>query len=127
MPASTKVFYTVLKAFKEQDPNGNSIADEIPWAPMGFGDNPGLMNMFCPFGVVDSMMELWLSVTNGKVQYIAAQEGFKASISHTHRLYAEGLLDQEVFSNTDWGGVVCKNQSSSRFSGDCRRIRYLGP
>jgi hypothetical protein len=49
------------------------------------------------------MMELWLSVTNDKVQYIAAQEGFKASISHTHRLYAEGLLDQKVFSNTGWG------------------------
>jgi putative aldouronate transport system substrate-binding protein len=103
MPATTEEFYTVLKAFKEQDPNGNGLADEIPWAPMGFGDNPGLMNMFCPFGVVDSMMELWLSVTNGRVQYIAAQEGFKAAISYMHRLYAEGLLDQEVFSNTDWG------------------------
>jgi putative aldouronate transport system substrate-binding protein len=103
MPTTTEEFYTVLKAFKDRDPNGNGIADEIPWAPMGFGDNPGLMNMFCPFGVVDSMMELWLSVTNGKVQYIAVQEGFKEAVSYMHRLYAEGLLDREVFSNTDWG------------------------
>jgi putative aldouronate transport system substrate-binding protein len=103
MPATTEEFYTVLKAFKERDPNGNGIADEIPWSPMGFDDNPGLMNMFCPFGVVDSMMDLWLSVTNGKVQYIVAQEGFKEAVSYIHRLYAEGLLDQDVFSNTDWG------------------------
>jgi putative aldouronate transport system substrate-binding protein len=108
MPTTTEEFYTVLKAFKERDPNGNGIADEIPWSPMGFGENPGLMNMFAPFGVVDSMRDLWLSVTNGKVQYIAAQQGFKDAIIYLRRLYVEGLLDQDVFSNTDWGVWMAK-------------------
>ena len=30
MPTTTDEFYQVLKAFKEQDPNGNGKADEIP-------------------------------------------------------------------------------------------------
>jgi putative aldouronate transport system substrate-binding protein len=107
-PTTTEEFYTVLKAFKTRDPNGNGIADEIPWSPMGFDDNPGVMSVFAAFGVVDSMMDLWLSVTNGKVQYIAAQEGFKDAIIYLRRLYAEGLIDQEVFSNTDWGVWMAK-------------------
>jgi putative aldouronate transport system substrate-binding protein len=99
MPTTTEEFYTVLKAFKERDPNGNGIADEIPWAPLGFGDNSGLMNIFCSFGVVDSMRGLWLSVTNGKVQYLPAQDGFREAVSYLRRLYAEGLLDQDTFSS----------------------------
>ena len=31
-PTTTEEFYQMLKAFKEQDPNGNGIADEIPMA-----------------------------------------------------------------------------------------------
>jgi putative aldouronate transport system substrate-binding protein len=108
MPTTTEEFYTVLKAFKERDPNGNGIADEIPWSPIGFGDIGGMMNLFCPFGVVNSKMDLWLSVTNGKVQYIAAQDGFRDAVSYLRRLYAEGLLDQDVFANTDWGVWMAK-------------------
>ena len=32
MPTTLDEFYEVLKAFKTQDPNGNGIADEIPYA-----------------------------------------------------------------------------------------------
>jgi putative aldouronate transport system substrate-binding protein len=60
------------------------------------------MDMFGAFGVVESQNGTWLSVTNGKVQYIAAQDGFLDAISYFHRLYAEGLIDQEVFTQ-DWG------------------------
>jgi putative aldouronate transport system substrate-binding protein len=105
MPTTTEEFYTVLKAFKERDPNGNGIADEIPWSGGNnpFDDNGGIMPFFSPFGVVNtaSFVDPWLSVTNGKVQYIAAQDGFKDAITYFHRLYVEGLLDQDVFA-MDW-------------------------
>ena len=32
VPTTTDELYTVLKAFKEKDPNGNGKADEIPWS-----------------------------------------------------------------------------------------------
>src|SRR5690606_435265 len=35
MPANLDELYTVLKAFKEQDPNGNGIQDEIPLSGQG--------------------------------------------------------------------------------------------
>ena len=32
IPETTEEFYQMLKAFKEQDPNGNGVADEIPFS-----------------------------------------------------------------------------------------------
>jgi putative aldouronate transport system substrate-binding protein len=107
MPTTTEEFYTVLKAFKERDPNGNGIADEVPFSSGGFEDNGGVMPIISSFGVVDSMMDLWLSVTGGKVQYIAAQDGFREAVSYLRRLYAEGLLDQD-FGALDWGMWLAK-------------------
>lgn len=40
MPSTIEEFYNVLKAFKEQDPNGNGKADEIPMIGATNGWNP---------------------------------------------------------------------------------------
>jgi putative aldouronate transport system substrate-binding protein len=100
VPATTEEFYQVLKAFKTQDPNGNGIADEIPlscrWSADASG-NRNFKDIFGAFGV-DIGYNNWLSVTSGKVQYAPAQEGYKDAIVYLHRLYAEGLLDHESFT-----------------------------
>jgi putative aldouronate transport system substrate-binding protein len=107
MPETTEEFYNVLKAFKTRDPNGNGIADEIPWSFQAFNDLAGCMDFFGAFGVVESLNGSWLSVTDGKVQYIAAQDGFQDAIAWLHRLYAEDLIDQEAFT-MDWGMWAAK-------------------
>jgi putative aldouronate transport system substrate-binding protein len=107
MPTTTDEFYTVLKAFKERDPNGNGIADEIPWTGNGFGELCGMLDMFGAFGVVESMNFSWLSVTNGKVNYIPAQDGFADAVAYFHKLYSEGLMDSEFFTQ-DWGMMTSK-------------------
>ncbi len=38
MPETTEELYQVLKAFKEQDPNGNGQADELPLSTSKIGD-----------------------------------------------------------------------------------------
>lgn len=98
-PSTTEEFYQVLKAFKEKDPNGNGKADEIPASFVG-GDqgNRGFMDLFGAFGIALDTSDLWLSVTNGRVQYIVAQDGFKDAVNYFHRLYAEDLIDKEVFT-----------------------------
>lgn len=101
MPATTEELYQVLKAFKERDPNGNGIADEIPASFRAYIDNRGFLDLFCAFGIFESLNDSWLSVTNGRVQYIAAQEGFQDAVAYLHRLYAEGLIDQESFTQTN--------------------------
>jgi putative aldouronate transport system substrate-binding protein len=104
LPTTTEEFYQVLKAFKTRDPNGNGIADEIPWSFFGpWTNNGGSFALFSAFGMNSSIANVWLTVSNGRVQYIPAQDGFKDVISFMRRLYAEGLIDQESFTNTDIG------------------------
>ncbi|MDR3341263.1 MAG: extracellular solute-binding protein [Treponema sp.] len=107
MPTTTDEFYNVLKAFKTRDPNGNGIADEIPWSFQAFNDLAGCTDFFGAFGIAESLGETWLSVTNGKVQYIAAQDGFQDAIAWLNKLYAEQLIDQEAFT-MDWGMWAAK-------------------
>jgi putative aldouronate transport system substrate-binding protein len=97
MPATTEDLYQVLKAFKEKDPNGNGIADEIPASFTGLIGDQSLVNLLPAFGI-NAQAGNWYCVTNGKVNHIVAQEGFKDAIIYLNRLYSEGLLDQELFT-----------------------------
>lgn len=107
VPETTDEFREVLKAFAENDPNGNGIKDEIPLSFIGFDDLAGCLELYCPFGAVDSLGGNWLGVTDGKVEYINATEEFKSAIEWLSGLYAEGLLDQEAFTQ-DWTGYSAK-------------------
>ncbi|KOP65539.1 hypothetical protein AMS62_09970 [Bacillus sp. FJAT-18019] len=104
MPTTMDEFYEVLKAFKEQDPNGNGIADELPisgykennssgneffrsfYGSWGFGGNSGII---APYMDVDD---------EGKVRYIATDDTFKDMLTFFNKLWAEGLIDKEIFS-----------------------------
>jgi putative aldouronate transport system substrate-binding protein len=99
MPGTTDEFYQVLKAFKERDPNGNGRADEIPMSVVGLWGDGSLIDFFYAFGVRPSYGAVEkLMVADGKVQHIAAHPGFKDAIAWFHKLYSEGLLDQEMFT-----------------------------
>lgn len=98
VPQTTEEFYETLKAFRDNDPNGNGQKDEIPLSFIGFDDLAGCLELLCPFGVVDSLGGNWLGVTNGEVEFIAATERFKEAVQWLNQLYAEGLIDQEAFT-----------------------------
>ncbi len=102
MPQTTDELYTVLKAFKEQDANGNGDPnDEIPLSFMAFNDLTGCLSLFASFGAVDSMSGSHLSLTDGKVEYVPTMDGFKEGVKFLAKLYSEGLIDVEVFTQ-DW-------------------------
>lgn len=104
MPTTMDEFYEVLKAFKEQDPNGNGLADELPisgykennssgneffrsfYGSWGFGGNSGII---APYMDVDD---------EGNVRYIATDDTFKDMLTFFNKLWAEGLIDKEIFS-----------------------------
>lgn len=100
VPATTEELYQVLKAFKEQDANGNGDPDdEIPfctqdWA--GFQDvflgAFGLGNRGQHNQIVDYDEE------NNCVRLIGVQDEYKQMLEYMNRLYKEGLVDQELFS-----------------------------
>jgi putative aldouronate transport system substrate-binding protein len=94
-PQSVDELYTVLKAFKEQDANGNGDPnDEIPCTDGYKAD------FLTPFGVLDCN-ELNLMVKDGTVVDIRAIPEYRDGIAFMARLYAEGLLDAEMFTQDD--------------------------
>lgn len=98
IPETTEEFYETLQAFRDQDPNGNGEMDEIPMSFIGFDDLAGCLELFCPFGAVDSLGGNWLGVTDGQVEFIGTSERTKEAVEWLHKLYAENLIDQEAFT-----------------------------
>jgi putative aldouronate transport system substrate-binding protein len=101
MPTTTEEFYTVLKAFKEGDPNGNGQADEIPFTALGnWGPefSFGIYPLFHAFGVPD--MPNHIAVQDGKVIYAPTLPGYRDAMTFFNRLYTEGLADQELFTQS---------------------------
>lgn len=94
LPKTTDEFYRLLKRFKEEDPNGNGKADEIPLSSSkDFGIRTWLMGAFGIKGSSNGIEE-----HNGVVRYYPMTENYKAYLEYANKLYKEGLLDKETFS-----------------------------
>ncbi|MFC5653325.1 extracellular solute-binding protein [Paenibacillus solisilvae] len=98
-PKTLDEWYTVLKAFKEKDPNGNGKPDEIPYSPNYnldginvFGSALGL-HLFYSFG--------YFPDENGKIQYEWMDPRAEKLIVWLNKIYKEGLLDPQFLKNTD--------------------------
>jgi putative aldouronate transport system substrate-binding protein len=98
MPTTLDEFENVLLAFKTRDPNGNGIADEIPMSFNLFDWGAyDITSYFGAFGYPLSPSDLTL-VVNGKVIFNGTEPGFKEGAAWFAKLYAEGLIDREMFS-----------------------------
>lgn len=88
IPETIDEWYTVLKAFKEQDPNGNGEADEIPLLihPTSFTYNA----FVGAWGITNGFYQV-----DGKVHYGPIQPEYKEFLQLLHDWYQEGLIDQE--------------------------------
>lgn len=97
IPKTTEEFYEVLKAFRDNDMNGNGQQDEIP---LSFGNNniSGPYALSGSFGIMDRPFT-HLYIDNGQVKFVPAEEGYKEYVKYLHRLYSEGLIDREVFTH----------------------------
>lgn len=96
IPTTTDELYEVLKAFRDKDPNGNNQADEIPLTLCSEGTNNKPLNNFIlyAFGFTDRMHD----IIDGQYVFVPAQENYRAYLEYMHKLYAEGLLDNEFFT-----------------------------
>lgn len=87
VPKNADELYTVLKAFKERDPNGNGVADEIPMSGLGASTITYLLNMF------DTTNGFY--VVDGQVKYGLLENNFTEGMTYIRKLYAEGLIDPD--------------------------------
>ena len=104
MPTTLEELYEVLKAFKEQDANGNGDPnDEIPLSS-NLVSSMNAQNAFMSFV---GIAEFWpISGTtfddkDGKVFMTRTSDNYRYLLSWFRKCYKEGLMDSEVFSQTN--------------------------
>lgn len=100
MPTTIDEYYNVLKAFKEQDANGNGDPnDEVPLIANSDGWHTQLDGfLMCPFTYCDADSHLAVDANN-KIFYSATTNEYRDGLRFLNKLYNEGLLSPESFTN----------------------------
>ena len=112
-PTTPDELYTVLKAFKTQDPNGNGQADEIPMGGTGGFDNvAGVGPLLWAFGA-----NYDFQVKDGKVVYGPTTKEFKEGLEYIAKLYSEGLIDMDYLQDT-------RSKLDAKFTGDLAGFKF---
>lgn len=94
-PKTPDELYSVLKAFKTQDPNGNGEADEIPMSGVKFEETAhAIGNLLWMFGTTNDFY-----VEDGKVKYGVMEEAFEEGLRYIVKLYEEDLIDKDYLLN----------------------------
>ena len=108
MPTTLDEFYDVLVAFRDGDPNGNGIADEIPLVGYNSYDRRGdvvgdLINAFTyyPYDYAERTNNFRMVVNDGEVSTAVIQEEYREALRFMKKLYDEKLLSPLSFSQTD--------------------------
>lgn len=95
-PESLDDLYTVLKAFKEQDANGNGDPnDEIPMGLVG-SSSPELLILWA-YGINGLNSAYNLRDENGTVSLWDTSENYKEFLRYMNRLYKEELINQDAY------------------------------
>ena len=101
VPTTTDELYDVLKAFKAAgDLNGNGIADEIP---LGFRFDSLINGFYQWLGAFDMVCErnFMMSEEDGSLKFVANTPEYRQALEYFNKLYSEGLVDPESFTQTD--------------------------
>ena len=103
MPTTTEEFKEVLIAFRDRDPNGNGLRDEIPLSGniknRSSGVDGFLMNAFVynPGNLGETALGR-MYLEDGKITAAFAQPGFRDGLLYMSDLYNEGLIDPDAFT-----------------------------
>jgi putative aldouronate transport system substrate-binding protein len=95
VPTTTDEYYNVLKAFVNNDPDGNGQKDTIGLGIVYKARN--VEHIFGAFGVPLGRGKL----VDGKVQPWVLQPGFLDAIKYMNKLYKEGLIEPEFATVPD--------------------------
>ncbi len=98
VPTTVDEFYATMKAFKEQDANGNGDpTDEIPLSTVSSGAGTQIDGfLMAPFQLTPETNKLY--VDNGTVKYAPVQDGYKEGLKWLAGMYAEGIIYPECFT-----------------------------
>lgn len=94
VPTTLDEFYDVCMAFKTQDPNGNGIADEIPFNFANFDDARWFTarTLLGAWGDMYDMTFNYLSVRDDAVSYMPTLDSYRELVIFLNRMYQDGLI-----------------------------------
>lgn len=107
MSETTEELYEYLVKVKTQDPNGNGVNDEIPMTGYlgGWSTDPTvwLINSFVqcnnPLSNTNPTIGAGFNISaDGQVEYAPIKDEYRNALSYISKLYEEGLLDQQTFT-----------------------------
>ena len=127
IPTTTEEFEAVLKAFKEQDANGNGDPnDEIPFS--ADPNNKHIEAMAGWFGLPMDKNGIGIK-DSGEVVYAGISSTYRELLSWLNSMYEQGLIDMEIFTQdkATWEGKGNKDlygvsiaYGSNEFSGNVK-------
>lgn len=97
VPQNVEEFEAALVAFRDGDPNGNGMKDEVPYFARQWEE---LIRLVTLWGGRSSGSDTYhdFYVDGGMIKHPYAGEGYREGIKNLTRWYAEGLVDAEVFT-----------------------------
>ena len=97
MPETPEELKEVLIAFRDQDPNGDGLQNEIPFTFQdAWGWARSIENLFGAFGVLENDDHVF--TRDGEVIFSAREQGYYDTLIYLNDLYREGLIDKDVFT-----------------------------
>ena len=133
-PTTVDELYDVLVAFRDNDPNGNGQKDEIPYCVVG-NDYPHRMFYdllgswgFGINGVMDSDYAFsWLDIDDaGNVRFIGREDKFKNMVEFYNKLWTEGLVDKESYSQDQTQAAAKVNAGQVGFVARAQNTQWMG-
>ena len=88
-PTNLEELKTVLRAFRDQDPNGNGQPDEIP---LGLRDMGMVFTVFAGSWGLDSQLGYRINIENDKVHIWLTDDRFKDMLMFLNEMYEENIL-----------------------------------
>ena len=99
MPSTTEEFYEMLVAFRDKDPNGNGLKDEIPMVgSTKYVTGNMLQALMNPFQYTQTG---FYYNDNGTVAFSANTDAWREGLRWINKLYNEGLIDPLSFTQDE--------------------------
>ena len=103
VPTTTDELYEVLVAFRDQDPNGNGLQDEIPM--LGASETsasyvPNICDFILTAFVYFSPRQHLIDEGDGRITFVGITEGFREGMKYIRKLVDEGLIPDFNFTQT---------------------------
>lgn len=111
-PTNTDELYDTLVAFRDGDPNGNGLADEIP---LTFSSLSYMYNSMAWFDLLYGS-NFCFEDKDGTVVFAPYTDNFKEWLLFMKKLYSEKLLDNDLFVQTNTQ-VIAKGSGEYQLNG----------